>query len=176
MNLNETLQSMQQSTEGLARRFQRVARDVEELKKGKESATIEQRVEDNHGGVHSPHHQRPYDNIPPYGYYDIPVQNSYPFHESGYQGRQPTRGGRRGGLGGGGYNRPQEEVLIHEALYESNLFEDYGENPNIGQAYYGGYHYASITRFLSSLNRDIANQLELYPYTTYEDVLFSYRD
>ncbi|KAI5671556.1 hypothetical protein M9H77_11920 [Catharanthus roseus] len=35
MNLNETLRSMQQSIEGLARQFQRVARDVEELKKGK---------------------------------------------------------------------------------------------------------------------------------------------
>ncbi|KAI5676036.1 hypothetical protein M9H77_06986 [Catharanthus roseus] len=29
---------------------------------------------------------------------------------------------------------------------------------------------ASITRFLSGLNRDLANQLELYPYTTYEDI------
>ncbi|KAI5682199.1 hypothetical protein M9H77_03427 [Catharanthus roseus] len=29
---------------------------------------------------------------------------------------------------------------------------------------------ASIARFLSGLNRDIANQLELYPYITYEDI------
>ncbi|KAI5658107.1 hypothetical protein M9H77_26900 [Catharanthus roseus] len=82
MNLNETLQSMQQSIEGLAIQFQGVARDVEELKKGKGSVIIEQRVGDNHEGVHSPPHQRPYDNVPPYGYYDMLVQNSYPFHES----------------------------------------------------------------------------------------------
>ncbi|KAI5649096.1 hypothetical protein M9H77_35101 [Catharanthus roseus] len=41
MNLKETLRSIQQSIEGLARQFQGVARDVEELKKGKKSATIE---------------------------------------------------------------------------------------------------------------------------------------
>ncbi|KAI5664050.1 hypothetical protein M9H77_23373 [Catharanthus roseus] len=29
---------------------------------------------------------------------------------------------------------------------------------------------ASIARFLRGLNRDITNQLELYPYTTYEDM------
>ncbi|KAI5653830.1 hypothetical protein M9H77_31017 [Catharanthus roseus] len=29
---------------------------------------------------------------------------------------------------------------------------------------------ASIARFISDLNRDIADQLELYPYTTYEDI------
>ncbi|KAI5658120.1 hypothetical protein M9H77_26913 [Catharanthus roseus] len=63
-----------------------VARDVEELKKGKGRATIEQRAEDNLEGVYSPHHQRAYDNVPPYGY-DMPIQNSYPFHEIGYQGR-----------------------------------------------------------------------------------------
>ncbi|KAI5667323.1 hypothetical protein M9H77_17176 [Catharanthus roseus] len=68
----------------------------------------------------------------------MPVQNSYPFHEDGYQGRQPTRGGRRGGLGGRAYHRPQEEVFGHEARHEYNL--------------------------------DIANQLELYPYTIYDDM------
>ncbi|KAI5650418.1 hypothetical protein M9H77_36423 [Catharanthus roseus] len=68
----------------------------------------------------------------------MPVQNSYPFHENGYQGRQPTRGGRRGGLEGRGYNRPQEEVPRYYALHEDNFFEDYEENPNVGQAYYGG--------------------------------------
>ncbi|KAI5653325.1 hypothetical protein M9H77_30512 [Catharanthus roseus] len=40
MNLNKTLRSMQQSIEGLARQFQSVARDVEELKKGKSSAIM----------------------------------------------------------------------------------------------------------------------------------------
>ncbi|KAI5664128.1 hypothetical protein M9H77_23451 [Catharanthus roseus] len=37
--------------------------DVEELKKDKSSATIEQRVGDNLGGFNSPHHQRPFDNV-----------------------------------------------------------------------------------------------------------------
>ncbi|KAI5663986.1 hypothetical protein M9H77_23309 [Catharanthus roseus] len=56
MNFNETLRSMQQSIEGLTRQFQSVARDVEELKKGKSSATVEQRVGDNLGIFNSPHH------------------------------------------------------------------------------------------------------------------------
>ncbi|KAI5681679.1 hypothetical protein M9H77_02907 [Catharanthus roseus] len=63
MNLNETLRSMQQSIEGLARQFQIVAIGVEELKKGKSSDTMEQRVGDNLGGFNSPHHQRPFDNV-----------------------------------------------------------------------------------------------------------------
>ncbi|KAI5681231.1 hypothetical protein M9H77_02458 [Catharanthus roseus] len=41
------------------------------------------------------------------------IQNSYPFHEGGYQGRSQVRGGRRG---------------------------DYGDNPNVAQAYHGGYY------------------------------------
>ncbi|KAI5667705.1 hypothetical protein M9H77_17558 [Catharanthus roseus] len=41
-------------------------------------------------------------------------------------------------LGGRKYNRPQEEVLRHEAWHEDNLLEDYGENPKVGQAYFGG--------------------------------------
>ncbi|KAI5668798.1 hypothetical protein M9H77_18651 [Catharanthus roseus] len=69
--------------------------DVEELKKGKSSATIEQRVRDKLGGFNSPHHQRSFDNVSTYGYHDMPVQNSYPFHEDGYQGRPQVRGGRR---------------------------------------------------------------------------------
>ncbi|KAI5676550.1 hypothetical protein M9H77_07500 [Catharanthus roseus] len=73
---------------GLARQFQGIVRDVEELKKGKRSATVEQRVRDNIGGVSSPHHQRAYENAPPYRYYDMSAQSSYLFHESGYQGRQ----------------------------------------------------------------------------------------
>ncbi|KAI5676044.1 hypothetical protein M9H77_06994 [Catharanthus roseus] len=91
MNLNETLRSMQQSIEGLARQFQSVARDVEQLKKG------------------------------------------------GYQERPQVRGGRRGGLGGRGYHRPQEVFPRHEAYHEDNLYEDYGDNLNVGQAYHGDY-------------------------------------
>ncbi|KAI5650393.1 hypothetical protein M9H77_36398 [Catharanthus roseus] len=46
-NLNETLKSMQQSIEELPRQFYSIARHVEELKKGKNSATMEKRVGDN---------------------------------------------------------------------------------------------------------------------------------
>ncbi|KAI5663915.1 hypothetical protein M9H77_23238 [Catharanthus roseus] len=81
---------MQQSIEGLARQFQSVVRDIKELKKGKSSAAMEQRVGDNLGGFNSPHHQRTFDNVSTYGYHDLPVQNSHPFHEGGYQGRSPV--------------------------------------------------------------------------------------
>ncbi|KAI5652624.1 hypothetical protein M9H77_29811 [Catharanthus roseus] len=81
---------------GLARRFQSVARDVEELKKGKNISTVEQKSWRTPRGFHSPHHQRPYDNVSLYGYHHMLVQKSYPFFEGGYQGRQPIRGGRRG--------------------------------------------------------------------------------
>ncbi|KAI5654436.1 hypothetical protein M9H77_31623 [Catharanthus roseus] len=93
MNLNETLQSMQQSIE-----------DVEDLKKGKGSATIEKRVGENLGGVHLPHHQRVYDNVPPFG----------------CQGRQPTTCGRRGDLGGRGYNKPQEDIFLYVMGYKKD--------------------------------------------------------
>ncbi|KAI5653414.1 hypothetical protein M9H77_30601 [Catharanthus roseus] len=121
MNLYETLRSMQQSIEGLARQFQSVARDVEELNKRKSSATMEHRVGDNLGRFHSPHHKRPFDDVSNYGYHDMPVQNSHPFYEGGFQGRPQARGGRRGGLGGRGYHRPQEEFQRHEAWHEDNL-------------------------------------------------------
>ncbi|KAI5676240.1 hypothetical protein M9H77_07190 [Catharanthus roseus] len=121
---------------GLARQFQGVPRDVEELKMGKESATIEQRVGDNLGGVFSPHHQSAYDNAPPYGYYDMPAQSSYLFHESGYQGWQATKGGRKRGLGRRGDNRTQEKIPRNEAWHEDNLFYDYGENPNVGKKFF----------------------------------------
>ncbi|KAI5653497.1 hypothetical protein M9H77_30684 [Catharanthus roseus] len=127
MNLNETLRSMQQSIEKLAR-------DVEDLKKDKSSATMEQRVGDNLGGLNSPHHQRFYENISNYGYHDMPVQNSHPFHESGHQGRPQVRGKRRVGLGERGYYRPHPR---HEAWHDDNLYEDYGANSNVVQAYYG---------------------------------------
>ncbi|KAI5648399.1 hypothetical protein M9H77_34404 [Catharanthus roseus] len=119
INKNETLRSMQQLIEGLARQFKSVAKD--ELKKGKSSPIIEQRVRDNLSGFNLSYHQRPFDNVSTYGYHDMPVQNSYPFHEGGYQGRLQVRGARRGGLGGRGHHRPQEEFPRHEAWHEDNL-------------------------------------------------------
>ncbi|KAI5676981.1 hypothetical protein M9H77_07931 [Catharanthus roseus] len=50
---------MQQSIEGLARQFQSVTKDIEELKKGKNSAMMEQRVGDNLGGLGGREHYRP---------------------------------------------------------------------------------------------------------------------
>ncbi|KAI5653445.1 hypothetical protein M9H77_30632 [Catharanthus roseus] len=64
INLNETLRSMQQSTE-------RLVRDIKDLKKGKSTASMDQRIGDNFGGVNSPHHQRPYDNMSTQGYHDM---------------------------------------------------------------------------------------------------------
>ncbi|KAI5680803.1 hypothetical protein M9H77_02030 [Catharanthus roseus] len=78
-HVNEILRSLQQSIQELARQYQNVARDVEELKKDKSSATMEQRVGDNLGGFNSPHHKRPFENVSNYGYHDMPVQNSHPF-------------------------------------------------------------------------------------------------
>ncbi|KAI5658096.1 hypothetical protein M9H77_26889 [Catharanthus roseus] len=114
MNLNGTLRSMQQSIKGLERQFQNIARDVEELKKSKSSATMKQRVGDNLSGSNSPHHKRPYDNVSTYGYHDMLVQHAHSIHEFGYQGRPQRRGGKKGGLGGRGYHRPQEEYPTQE--------------------------------------------------------------
>ncbi|KAI5681842.1 hypothetical protein M9H77_03070 [Catharanthus roseus] len=50
------------------------------------------------------------------------------------------RGGRRGGLGGRRYHRPQEEYPRQEAWHDDKFYEDDGDNPNIGQAYHGGYY------------------------------------
>ncbi|KAI5653952.1 hypothetical protein M9H77_31139 [Catharanthus roseus] len=91
----------------LARQFHSVVRDVKEFKKGKSSAIIEQRVGDHLGGFNSPHHQRPFDNVSTYEYHGMPVHKSHPFHEDRYQERRQVKGGRRGGLGGRGYYRPQ---------------------------------------------------------------------
>ncbi|KAI5681810.1 hypothetical protein M9H77_03038 [Catharanthus roseus] len=99
---------MQQSIQGLGKQFQSVAKDIEELKKGKSSATMEQRDGDNLGG--------------------------------GYQGRPQVRGRRRGGPRGRGYYRPEEEFPRHEAWHDDNFCEDYGDNPNVFQAYHGGYY------------------------------------
>ncbi|KAI5675822.1 hypothetical protein M9H77_06772 [Catharanthus roseus] len=93
-HVNETLRSVQQSIEGLSRQYQSVVRDVEELKKSKSSATIEQRVGDNLGGS----------------------------------------------LGGKGYHRLQEEYPSREAWHDDNFYEDYGDIPNVGQVYHGGYY------------------------------------
>ncbi|KAI5663909.1 hypothetical protein M9H77_23232 [Catharanthus roseus] len=111
----------------------RVARDVEELDKGKSSPTMEQRARDNLKGSNSPHHQRPFNNVSNYRFCNMPVQNSHPFYEGGYQGRPQVSGGRRGGLGGRGYYRPQEEYQRHELWHDDNFYEDYGDNPNVGQ-------------------------------------------
>ncbi|KAI5675892.1 hypothetical protein M9H77_06842 [Catharanthus roseus] len=101
---------------------------------------MEQRVGDNLGGYNSPHHQRPYDNVSTYGYHDMPVQHSHPIHDIGYQGRPQHKGGRRGGLGGKGYHRPQEEYPKQEVWHDDNSYEDFGDNPHVGQAYHGGYY------------------------------------
>ncbi|KAI5672283.1 hypothetical protein M9H77_12647 [Catharanthus roseus] len=86
----------QSDQEGLARQLESVARDVEKLKRDKSSVTIEHRFGDNLGGCNSPQYHRFYDNVSTYGYQDMSVQNSYPFHEYGYQGRQQVRDRRRG--------------------------------------------------------------------------------
>ncbi|KAI5653845.1 hypothetical protein M9H77_31032 [Catharanthus roseus] len=87
-------QSYQEGTsEPSMRNLNETLRDVEELKKDKSSDTMEQRVGDNLGGFNSPHHQRPFNNV---STYDMPVQNSHPFHEVGYQRRPQFRDGRRG--------------------------------------------------------------------------------
>ncbi|KAI5681188.1 hypothetical protein M9H77_02415 [Catharanthus roseus] len=60
----------------------------------------------------------------------------YPFHEGGFQGRPKARGGRRGVQGGRGYYRQHEEIPRHEAWWEDNWFDNYREDPNVGQAYH----------------------------------------
>ncbi|KAI5681844.1 hypothetical protein M9H77_03072 [Catharanthus roseus] len=96
---------------GLARKFQGVAKDIKELKKGKGSTTVQQRVRDNLGGF--------------FYLFIKGLMTMYLFMDSviccGYQGRQPTRGRRSGDLGGRGYNRPQEEVPSHETWHEDLL-------------------------------------------------------
>ncbi|KAI5677057.1 hypothetical protein M9H77_08007 [Catharanthus roseus] len=101
---------------------------------------MEQRVGDNFRGINSPYHQRSCNNMSTQGYHDMSAHSHYPFHEGGFQGRPQVRGGRKGGQGGRGYYRPHEEVPRHEAWHEDNLFEDFGEDPNVGHAYHGGYY------------------------------------
>ncbi|KAI5653842.1 hypothetical protein M9H77_31029 [Catharanthus roseus] len=45
-----------------------------------------------------------------------------------------ARGRRKGGQGGRGYYRLYEEVPRHEAWREDNLFDNFGEDPNVGQS------------------------------------------
>ncbi|KAI5676262.1 hypothetical protein M9H77_07212 [Catharanthus roseus] len=54
--------------------------------------------------------------------------------------RSQVRGGRRGGLGGRRYYRPQEEYPRHEASHNDKFYENYRDNPNVFQAYNGGYY------------------------------------
>ncbi|KAI5671384.1 hypothetical protein M9H77_11748 [Catharanthus roseus] len=103
MNLNETLRSMQQSIEKLAR-------DVVDLKKGKSSGTMEKRVGDNLHDFNSPHHQRLFNNMSTYGYHDMLIQHSHPIYEGAYERRQQFRDGRRGGLGGRGYHNHKKII------------------------------------------------------------------
>ncbi|KAI5672137.1 hypothetical protein M9H77_12501 [Catharanthus roseus] len=84
------------------------------------------------------HTQRGYGKYNHHGSFETRVQSTYQF----YDGSKHTtpRGGRTGGLGGRGCNRPEEEVSRHEPWHEDNMFDDYGENSNIGQEYFGGYY------------------------------------
>ncbi|KAI5652893.1 hypothetical protein M9H77_30080 [Catharanthus roseus] len=102
-----------------------------DLKKGKSSASMDQRIGDNFRGVNSSHHQRPYDNMSTQVYHDVSAYNPYPFHEGRFQGRPQARGRRRRGQGGRGYYRPHEKVPRQEAWHENNLYEDYGDNSNV---------------------------------------------
>ncbi|KAI5667832.1 hypothetical protein M9H77_17685 [Catharanthus roseus] len=74
----------------------------------------------------------------------------------------PPYSGRRGSFGGRGMPRHFEEVPRPQARQELELYIlrlNLEEDKD-----------ASMARFLSGLNREIANQLELYPHTTYEDM------
>ncbi|KAI5682902.1 hypothetical protein M9H77_04130 [Catharanthus roseus] len=73
-------------------------------------------------------------------------------------------GGRRGSFGGRGMPRHFEEVPRPKVRQELEL---YIMKLNLEED-----KDASMTRFLSGLNREIANQLELYPHTTYEDMCY----
>ncbi|KAI5664501.1 hypothetical protein M9H77_23824 [Catharanthus roseus] len=59
---------------------------------------------------------------------------------SGNHGRHKLEVEERGGQEGRGYYTPHEKVPGNEAWHEDNLFEDFGEDPNVGQAYHGGYY------------------------------------
>ncbi|KAI5672730.1 hypothetical protein M9H77_13094 [Catharanthus roseus] len=95
-----------------------VARDVEKLKRGKSNATLEQRFGDKLGGLNSCHHQRPFDNVSNYRYYDMLVQNSYPFHEVDIK-----EGSKLEEL-----EVEEENFPRYKASHEDNLYEDYEEN------------------------------------------------
>ncbi|KAI5650491.1 hypothetical protein M9H77_36496 [Catharanthus roseus] len=61
----------------------------------------------------------------------MPVKNSHPFHEGGYQGRPQVRGGRRGGLGGRGNHRPQKEFPGYEVAFKDHSKPKVEEKGNL---------------------------------------------
>ncbi|KAI5676370.1 hypothetical protein M9H77_07320 [Catharanthus roseus] len=61
--VTKAMRSLQQTVERLSRQYLSVARDIEELKKGKSSASMDPRIGDNFGGINSPYHQRSYNNV-----------------------------------------------------------------------------------------------------------------
>ncbi|KAI5672051.1 hypothetical protein M9H77_12415 [Catharanthus roseus] len=105
-----------------------------ESRRGKNRAyRLEKQRGHNHikGHVNS-HTQKNYQNYNHHGSFETLVQSTHQFYDGG---RHTTpRDRRRGGLGGRGYYRPQEEVPRYEAMHEGNLFDDYGENPNVSQS------------------------------------------
>ncbi|KAI5658082.1 hypothetical protein M9H77_26875 [Catharanthus roseus] len=106
-------QSHQEGTSDPSRmNLNEILRDVEDLKKGKSSATIEQGVRDNFRGVNSPHHPEYYDNMSTQGYHDMLVHNPYPFHEVRYQGTPQARDGIGGGQGGSGLAKNTIEATM----------------------------------------------------------------
>ncbi|KAI5662463.1 hypothetical protein M9H77_21786 [Catharanthus roseus] len=114
--IEPTVDGVKMLINGLARQYQGVARDVEELKKGKGSATIEQRFGTT---LEEFLHLIIEGIMTMYLFMDIMTcQLKVPIY---FMGWQLTRSGRRGGLGGRGYNRPQEEESRHEACHKDNL-------------------------------------------------------
>ncbi|KAI5681794.1 hypothetical protein M9H77_03022 [Catharanthus roseus] len=66
------------------------------------------------GHVNS-HTQRGYGNYNHHGSFGTPVQSTHQFYD------------------GNRHTTPTEEVPRHEAWHEDNLFDDFEENPNVGQ-------------------------------------------
>lgn len=135
LNMIDEVHSMRQSMEVMMRQLQSLTKDVGDLKKGKGSTTAEQRVGENLGGAFTPHSQPSYGNFSPYGPYDAPAHST--FHDGG---RDATKGGKRGGKGRRGLNRPHEEFQRDKAWHDDNLADDYGGNPYVGQEHFGDFH------------------------------------
>ncbi|KAI5664115.1 hypothetical protein M9H77_23438 [Catharanthus roseus] len=105
VNLNETLRSMQQSIEGLARQFHSVAIDVEEFKRGKRYHDM---------SAHNP-----------YQFHEGGFQGR-PQTKGGSRGGQGGRGYYRPHE-----EVPRHEAWCE---FDLILFDDFGEDPNFGQA------------------------------------------